>query len=128
MSPLGGHGVPTLPGRRVRVLVERGGLHATVRPEPGEGFDGMKYSTTTGLAVGPFAALRMTLICVSLQTFRTEIEAGERGDGAREREAVGDQREMLRPYAHRTERENGFATFGESAQIINAFIRVTRAG
>ncbi|MBC7709135.1 MAG: hypothetical protein H7203_03675 [Rhizobacter sp.] len=40
------------------MLVERGALHATVRPEPVEGFDGLKCSTTTGVAVGPFAALR----------------------------------------------------------------------
>ena len=44
--------------RKSGVLVERGGLRVTVRPEPGEGFDGMTYQTTTGLVVRPFAALR----------------------------------------------------------------------
>ena len=50
----------------MKVLVERDGLHVTVRPEPCEGFDAMKCHTTTGFAFRPFAALRVALVCVSL--------------------------------------------------------------
>ena len=62
-----------------------------------------------------------------LQASHSKIQPRHRRHRAGRSETVGEPREVLRPEAHCAKHEDRFGAFGESAEVVEAFVRVTRA-